>query len=193
MEEKLKEILKTLKLNESLFSLFLGLVTVGVVGVLIFNFWRQNKPWQGGEEVKEEKVSQEQKAEEKEQEWPKKYVVQKGDHLWAIAEKFYGSGYNWVDIAKENKLKNPGVLYVGQELQLPKAEKRVVTTAKEKVKADKEKAIEGGEYTVQKGDNLWMIAVRAYQDGYQWVRIAKENKLANPDVIEVGQKLVIPR
>jgi len=46
---------------------------------------------------------------------------------------------------------------------------------------------------VVKGDNLWQIALRAYGDGYQWVKIARENKLANPDLIHSGNILKIPR
>jgi len=59
-------------------------------------------------------------------ELPEKVTVEKGQHLWQIAEKHYGSGYNWVDIAKENGLKNPSQLAVGQELKLPKVAVKVV-------------------------------------------------------------------
>ncbi len=46
-------------------------------------------------------------------------------------------------------------------------------------------------YTVVKGDNLWKIAVKYYNDGYRWTQIASENKIANPDKIEKGQVLTI--
>lgn len=48
------------------------------------------------------------------------------------------------------------------------------------------------EYIVQKGDNLWKIALNKYKDGYKWGDIAKANNLKNPGLLEVGQKLVIP-
>lgn len=57
-------------------------------------------------------------------------------------------------------------------------------------------AIQGENYTVVRGDNLWNIAVRAYGDGYQWVKIWHANKatIANhPDLIFVSQALTIPR
>ena len=47
-------------------------------------------------------------------------------------------------------------------------------------------------HTVEKGENLWMIATKYYGDGFKWVDIATENKLANAGVIETGQELVIP-
>ncbi len=201
MEDKLKELLKRLKMNESWLSMLLGLITVVIVAGLAINYWKDNKPklsWFGHldkevQEQKKQKPSEEtenNQAEKKE----KYYVVKRGEGLWQIAQKVYGSGYNWVDIAKANKLKNPGVLYTGQKLKLPKVEKKVVAkkqAPKTAIKADK--TIKGDSYTVQKGDNLWQIAVRAYQDGYQWVKIAKANKLKNPNVIEAGQKLTIPR
>lgn len=44
-------------------------------------------------------------------------------------------------------------------------------------------------YTVQKGDTLSQIATR-YRTTYQ--KIAKYNKIENPDLIYIGQKIVIP-
>ena len=199
MEDKLKEILKKIKLNENLISTALGVITIVILVILAVNFWKTNQPhinWFKGEETEEvkEEPKKEEKAEEVTKEKEKVYIVKKGDYLWKIAQEVYGSGYNWVDIAKANKLENPGVLYRGQKLKLPKVEKKVLTNkSNPKVKVTTDKVIKGDHYKVQKGDNLWQIAVRAYQDGYKWVEIAKANKLKNPNVIEVGQNLVIPR
>ena len=54
------------------------------------------------------------------------------------------------------------------------------------------KTIEGGEYVVQKGDDLWNIAIKKYNDGYKWTEIAQANKLKNPGIIWEGQKLILP-
>ena len=54
------------------------------------------------------------------------------------------------------------------------------------------KMIEGGTYIVEKGDDLWKIAVKKYNDGYKWVEIASANKLKSASYIEVGQKLILP-
>ena len=47
-------------------------------------------------------------------------------------------------------------------------------------------------HKVQKGENLWNIAVKYYGDGFKWVDIATENKLKNASIIEKDQELVIP-
>ncbi|MFC1751421.1 LysM peptidoglycan-binding domain-containing protein [Pseudomonadota bacterium] len=48
-------------------------------------------------------------------------------------------------------------------------------------------------YTVKPGDYLWKIAVEKYGDGHKWVEIAETNDLADPDLIEVGDELDIPK
>lgn len=48
-------------------------------------------------------------------------------------------------------------------------------------------------YTVQPGDWLSKIAGRAYGDVMAYDKIAKANKIANPDTIEVGTVLQLPR
>lgn len=56
-----------------------------------------------------------------------------------------------------------------------------------------QKKPEAGEtYTVKGGETLWMIAEKNYDSGYAWVDIAKANKLADPNAIEVGQVLTMP-
>jgi len=201
MDEKIKQFLKTIKLNESILSMLFGLVTVVLIGVIIFRLYRDNRPEitpDGAKtEVAQEKVGEVQvTVDEQGNKTPSQLqesvTVVKGDNLWTIALKNYGSGYNWVDIAKENKLKNPGVITVGQTLKLPKvAVKEVKSEAM--TAASVPNKIEGGSYTVVKDDNLWTISVRAYSDGYKWVEIARANKLANPSYIEVGQVLKLPR
>lgn len=49
-------------------------------------------------------------------------------------------------------------------------------------------------YVVQQGDTLWKVAAKKeiYGDGSQYRKIATANSIANPDVVPVGQKLVIP-
>ncbi len=47
-------------------------------------------------------------------------------------------------------------------------------------------------YTVVKGDTLWAIAQRFYGNGSRYPEIAKANNISNPNIINVGQKLIIP-
>ena len=200
METKLKQLLKTIKLNESMLSMLFGVVTVLLIGVLVFRMYRANKPQISlesdatsiVEKVGDVQVEVKEDGKKYPTELPEKVTVQPGDHLWKIAERYYGSGYNWVDIAKENSLLNAGQIAVGQELTLPKTavkiiEKQVVT------QTPVAQPISGDSYTVVKGDNLWSISVRAYADGYRWVELAKANNLTRPGYIEVGQVITLPR
>ena len=49
-------------------------------------------------------------------------------------------------------------------------------------------------YEVEGNDNLHWLAARFYGDPRQWVRIlqANQEKLQNPNVLAVGQQLLIP-
>lgn len=47
-------------------------------------------------------------------------------------------------------------------------------------------------YTVVKGDTLWGIAKKFYGNGAKYKDIAKANNISNPDIIRVGQVLLIP-
>lgn len=48
------------------------------------------------------------------------------------------------------------------------------------------------EYVVVSGDTLSAISQRFYGDANHYMKIAQANGIANPDYIQVGQKLVIP-
>jgi len=141
------------------------------------------------------------------------YVVEEGETLYSIAEKFYQNGELWPTIAAENKISNPNTLEKGTKLNIPKSEEKeeitmdtpeptaVPTAIPEKTEQPKtpvqtipaQDAIKGATYTVVRGDNLWNIAVRAYGDGYRWVDIAKANNLVNPDLIHSGNVFKLPR
>lgn len=127
------------------------------------------------------------------------YIVTADDTLWKIAEKKYKSGYNWVDIAQANKLANPSVIHKGDKLILPNMKPKLATASNNSIQQGQTQAmiandkITGTTYTINKGDTLWSIAVRAYGDGYKWVAIAKANNLTNPGLIHSKNVLKIPR
>ena len=50
----------------------------------------------------------------------------------------------------------------------------------------------GNYYTVVRGDTLWGIAKRFYGNGSKYSEIAKANNIINPDIIHIGQKILIP-
>ncbi|WP_225725543.1 MULTISPECIES: LysM peptidoglycan-binding domain-containing protein [unclassified Nocardia] len=47
------------------------------------------------------------------------YTVEPGDTLWAIAERFYGDGNRYQDIANASGIANPDAINVGQVLTIP--------------------------------------------------------------------------
>lgn len=175
----LKKFLKNIKLNENNISMVLGGIVIVIVAMFVVNYFKDKK----GDVLP---ALSTQKGISKE------YTVEKGDTLWAIAENAYGSGYNWTDIKTANNLKIDSI-DVGQKLVLPDvATKEPTATTKIVTEGDIDE-ISGDSYTVEDGDTLWNISVRAYGDGYQWVKVAQENNLDNPNVIHVGNVLTLPR
>lgn len=179
-------LLSQLKWGESYTSLFLGAVVVVVALILVFSFLR-------GRSIQNEQTQSTSTESQESLTGTKNYVVKVGDDLWNISERLYGSGYNWVDIAKENNLENPGILYVGTKLSIPSVTPKTPTAGNVQETTKVTNPITGASYTIVNGDYLWDIAIRAYGDGYRWVEIAKVNNIANPDIIHAGNVLKLPR
>lgn len=166
--------------------MLLGAIVIVVVGVLVVNYFRgletgttlpTGETTEGPTRIRDGQTF---------------HIVQAGDTLWAVAERYYDSGYNWVDIASANELTNPGQINAGQELLIPDIEPKQ-STVSVSASSGELKPISGATYTVVQGDNLWNIAVRAYGDGYRWVEIAEENELENPNLIHAGNVFILPR
>lgn len=181
----MKDLLKRFKLSEQNISMGLGVVVVVIVGSLLFNYFRSvNKVDKGTtSSAATESAKTEGAVIPVPTNLPADYVVQKGDTLWSIAQKAYGSGYNWVDAYAANKQaigNNPDALVEGTKLTLPQVE------AKKAVAETTTKS-----YTVVKGDNLWTVGVKLCNNGYVWPMIAQVSAIKNPNVIEVGQVLKV--
>lgn len=216
-----KEYQVPFKINESLISMILGVLVVLLVGLIAYNYFRthrevvptttptktvavvvqpqnqpkvtENKPApiaMPKNEAVQQKIGQGQSAVA----LPATHKVVAGESLWTIAEQYYKSGYNYVDIAKVNNLANANVLTVGQQLTIPKVEVRQpLTIANATTPVITQSRITGNSYMVVKGDSIWEISVRAYGDGYQYQKIVMANHLTNPSLIFSGNKLTIPR
>lgn len=202
MEDKIKKFLKELRLNESLISTAMGVIVVLIIGVLLYNYFSKKSSTAAPGDLEVENITGQ--PEEKTDQpvipdgLPTLHKVIKGEHLWGIAEKYYGSGYNWVDIAKENNLKNPNKIFADQDLTIPATEIKKVSQTSAQVASDPQNlpTISGDKYQIQSGDNIWTISVRAYADGFQWTKIYDENKAKigqNPNLIFAGVELDIPR
>lgn len=205
-EKNIKNILKIFKMNEDKFSTLLGIVVVFLVGMMAINYFKSANLsiWKGSISESASNTDQVEKNQAEQDKNVDVYKVVKGDDLWHISERHYKSGYNYVDIIKENNLPKSGVIVPGMELKLPKVEAKKITvetvengTNKEMPNLVAEKAsIDLDTYTTQKGDTLWSISVRAYGDGYQWTNVYKENKSIigkNPNLLYSGLKIKLPK
>ena len=91
------------------------------------------------------------------------------------------------------------VLRQQKERDLKAKVKEVTDASRQRLEEAKERIRARGlqakkTYTVQAGDTLGKIAQELYGDGNRWTEIyeANKDKIADPNVIEVGQKLEIP-
>ncbi len=197
VNKKQSRFLSEFKLKESYISLFLGALVVLIVAVVGLSSLKMNALHKG--------TVQETSSTHTELSVPdvignsqsgQSYVVRPGDDLWHISEKFYKSGYNWIDIAKANNITNPGIIFSGTRLIIPNVEP-ILSPEEARIQqigmSQAQGAILENTYTVVKGDDLWNIAVRAYGDGYKYTDIIKANNLQNPSLIFSGNVLKIPR
>lgn len=113
------------------------------------------------------------------------YTIKKGDTLSAIALN-YGCTIN--ELVKINDIKNPNLIYIGNELKIPLTS---INVKKNESSSSKTKNDNKIIYTVKKGDNLSKIA-KKYNT--TWKKIYEKNKSIigkNPNIIYPGQVLVI--
>ena len=104
------------------------------------------------------------------------YVVQPGDSLGFIALS-YGATID--AIVRANGLPSPDVIWVGQQLSIP------VQSADTSAETGTANDI----YTVQLGDTLASIAQK---QGVTLSALINANGISDPDLLWVGQKLLIP-
>ncbi|MBU1000780.1 LysM peptidoglycan-binding domain-containing protein [Patescibacteria group bacterium] len=207
----MERIENELNSNQSKVSLVLGTLIVLVIGILVFNYFSKSQSslgpaqqTEGEQDVLPEGL-------------PGKYTVKDGDTLFTIADKYFQDGYKYTEIAKANNMTNPDQIETGQVLEIPELEVSQAqaeatpeaspeTTPEPQDQTTTEALgtgggnetiwgpkIDGDAYTVVKGDWLSKIAGRAYGDIYAFDKIAQANNISNPDLIEPGTILTIPR
>ncbi len=112
------------------------------------------------------------------------HVVQPGDDLWSLAERYYGEGREWRRIAQAN----PGVLTGGPD-RLQVGWRLVVPEDRIQPKADSRRTV-----TVRRGETLSSIAERELGSADRWRDVYRANRaqLTDPDELAVGMVLVIP-
>lgn len=197
----LKEILKNLKLNESLISILFGGVVLVLVTILFFTQAREGVTPNSPSTPTIGDVSNDIEAPVTDEvnDNENSYTVAAGDSLWTIAEREYGSGFEWVKIASANPDVDPDFLNEGDRLVIPAdgeitddAASTDTSDSSEPTEAPAEDHSHPETYTVVRGDSLWNIAVEIYGDGYRWSEIAELNQLVNPSIIHAGNQLQLP-
>lgn len=194
----LQKLQDELQLNQSYVSLVLGLLIVLVAGILVFNYFKKSQENLG---PAQQTVAENENSKDVDpNNLPGKYTVKEGDTLFSIAQNYYKDGYKFINLVEANKLANENVIEVGQVLDIPKLESADAVTAKveegtggavnQTIWGEK---ITGETYTVIEGDWLSKIAGRAYGDVMAFDKIAKANNISDPNVIEPGTVLQIPR
>jgi len=169
----LKTIKKITQHTDNIASFIVGAVFIIIIGILFYSIIV-------GKQEKKESVS----TTNQETQLPTKHIVQANESLWTIAEKYYTSGYNWVDLASANKLSNPDYITVGQTVVIPDVKPIIIESGQ--ISAAGISAPKDSQIIVQQGDTLWDIAVYEYGSGYQWTEIARLNTISNPDLIYPG-------
>ena len=102
------------------------------------------------------------------------YVVKAGDTLHAIAEQY---GISTSSIIAANNLANPNLIMPGEHVNVPSGDSGSASTADDVT------------ITVAQGNTINWLALHY---GVSAASIVSANSLANPNLIIVGQKLVIP-
>lgn len=119
------------------------------------------------------------------------YVVEAGDSLAVIAEKF---GVTTAELQRLNGIADPGLLRAGEELRVPvrpgTEEGRIAATP-DGVEEDFSGPPPGEEYVIQPGDNLVDIGLRF---GIGWQEIATYNRMSDfeANFLIVGATIIIP-
>jgi nucleoid-associated protein YgaU len=180
-----KVLQRSLKSPDAVLSMIIGFAVVLAIGFAVINSIKTAN-------VKKQEELKKQEEAKKQTVLPTVHTTVKGENLWVISEKYYKTGYNWVDISTENKLENPDYIIVDQKLTIPDVKPRFpegdLTATAASTTAPKHTT-----YKIIEGDTLWDISLKEYETNYRWPDIATTNKLPNPDLIYPDVILQMPQ
>jgi LysM repeat protein len=114
------------------------------------------------------------------------YLVQAGDSLAKVARSH---GISIKELKNINDLQSD-VLLVGQKLNVPAVSRAKVGSPKKVASSGPmDRGDEDGCYTVKEGESVYVIAKRF---GVRRADLIKANNLSDPNMLAVGQRLIIP-
>lgn len=107
-----------------------------------------------------------------------KILVQPGDSLWKLAQRYLGDGNRWFDLAALNpQLESPNLIRAGEWIR---------------VRASQDEGTK--QVVVRLGDTLWSVAETELGSARGVECIVEANpQLESSDLIRPGQKLLLPR
>lgn len=134
------------------------------------------------------------------------HTVQYRDDLHKIAKKYYGDVSKWILIfnANKDKIHDRNSLKIGTDLVIPvvsegnnvlqRSKTEITTPTLSQVIEVEDAAPNMKRHVVQKGDTLYKIALKYYNDGTKWNKILDKNRniLKNQNSLRQGQELSIP-
>ena len=109
------------------------------------------------------------------------YYVQKGDTLRSIAKQIYGEGNSWKQLATENQIINPNLIYIGEALFYHVTDK-TKQFAYQQVSAPRFKL------KIKKGETLADLSKKIFGTAAGWRALWAQNPhIKNPDRISTGE------
>ncbi len=117
----------------------------------------------------------------------KYYIVQSGDSLFSIAQKYNTSVK---ELKKINNIRRGRFLRVGVKIKLPELSKPVEEAKINKNSDARQKKSKGKFHVVRAGENLKLIAEKYKID---LADLKSKNNLKNPSKILIGHRLLIPK
>lgn len=118
------------------------------------------------------------------------YVVKRGDTLWQISQKYYGSGNYWKELGEYNGVTNQYTLKNGTVLTIPN--KWILDEYKDAYEEDNQMNNEIGSYIFEGNDTLWEICSKYYGKGIYSYALARYNGIENVRNIQNGTVILLP-
>lgn len=130
------------------------------------------------------------------------FIIAGGDGYTMLADFKVENEFGSIEDVLLEYLKEKGTInqesanrikIVGLNAEVPEVTETPEVTEVPEVTDTEDESSEDSTYVVQKGDNLWKIAVKLFGDAGKWKKIYEWNKdtIKNPNLIYIGQELRI--